>query len=278
MALRASDDHSEAVLATTSLSPSDPGRDDIHVLLPQFWEAVHTWNVVDLKQVRSRVGKHVVIGDDVQPKPSLDGQCVRNQFRISGHERGVSAVDRLEPSWPAQLNLPRFANDHQPNGLTLNEGLEEGRFGSRPRAGEPLLVLAAVPVAPLGYAFRLGSVLAPRRGEPTLITAESTVLQSVNQTGQPVSAVHHRGWIGKARPTPERQPRKEVQVVLEDAVEDYPRNSQIAGTPWRLDEELPPFHDDLRKHLVGDTLERKPLGQGLGIWSIETDQENPLVH
>ncbi|MDY3560827.1 hypothetical protein R5W23_002075 [Gemmata sp. JC673] len=66
--------------------------------------------------------------------------------------------------------------------------------------------------------------------------------------------------------------------MLEDAVEHDPRHPQVPGAAGRLDEQVSPLDDDLGQHLVGDALDRQPLGQRRGVRRVEPDEENPLVH
>src|SRR5688572_28896156 len=62
-------------------------------------------------------------------------------------------MDRLAPVVAGQGDLPVLvADDHDTDGAPRDELFNHGRLGAAPPAGELFLVLAAVPVAPLGDA------------------------------------------------------------------------------------------------------------------------------
>src|SRR3954471_22070520 len=97
----------------------------MNVVLPQFREARDARDVVHLQEIRSGVGNHVVVRDDVETEPALNRPRVRHQFGVEWHELGLGSVYRFQPAGTPETNLSDpVTKDHDPDGLALDVWLK----------------------------------------------------------------------------------------------------------------------------------------------------------
>ncbi len=145
-----------------------------------------------------------------------------------------------------------LADQDDADGLPLDELLEQRRHRGGPRPVEPGLVLAAVPVAPLGDRLALGGDGRAPVGVAPRDAAEPGDGQRPDQAGEPQPQVHHPTGAGQARPAPERQGGEEVEVVLEDGVVGHPLDrDEVVHEVGVLDQQPPPIDPDAGQGLEG---------------------------
>jgi hypothetical protein len=154
----------------------------------------------------------------------------------------TSVPEVLRPSRSAKVLT---ADQHDADGLPFDELFEEGGLPGGPGPGEQGLVLAAVPVAPLGDRLARGGDGRPAIGVAPGRAAETGHRQRSHQPWEAQPQVHHAPGAGQARPAPQRQGGEEVEVVLEDGMVGHPldRDEVINGVRV-LDEEPPPIDPD----------------------------------
>jgi hypothetical protein len=161
-----------------------------------------------------------------------------------------------------QPDLPgSLADQRDPHRLTDDERLDDRRLLRRELAGEPRLVLAAVPVAPLRHAVALTRDRLPARQPRPRHPPEPRHLQRARQARQPQPTVEQPARARQARPAPQRQRRQEVEVVGENSMKHHAVDRQHPRPVDALDQQPPVLDPDLRQQRVADRRPREPPPQ-----------------